>query len=52
MGILALILLVVLVLVAWAPQQATQMALAGVWVLSGAWVVGLILYYLAHALFS
>lgn len=52
MGFLALILLVVIVLVAWAPQQATQMALAGVWVLSIVWIVGLILYYLGRALFS
>lgn len=52
MGFLALVLLVVIALIAWAPQQATQMALAGVWILSGVWVVGLILYYLSRALFA
>jgi len=52
MGILALVLLVVLVLVAWAPQQATQMALAGVWVAGAAWVIGWTLYLLGRLLLS
>ncbi len=52
MGFLALVLLVVIALIAWAPQQATQVAIAGIWVLSAVWIVGLILYYLGRALFS
>ena len=52
MGILAFALLVVLILVAWAPQQATQMALAAVWVIAGAWVVGLTLYLLSRLLLA
>jgi hypothetical protein len=44
-------LLIVLLLLAWAPQQAMQVALTCVWAGAALWVAGLGLYHLSRALF-
>ena len=52
MEVLVIALLGVIAFIAWAPKEATQIALAGVWALMGLWLAGTVIYVLCRALFT